>query len=364
MKPIILECEVVTPVFLSGANTHAAELRGPSFKGLIRYWWRATNANLDVNTLRDREQKIFGGTGSNENESTSNRSKVVLHIINSSKSNNTNTRLKDEIVDLDPNSEKHQGISYLLYSVASGMNSRPYIKPETKFLIKIYAPDDVMDELMKALAAFNCFGNIGSRSRRGAGSINIKIKDDCSNEALIPYKNFFDLSDVTNREELKNRFEQYGKMLSIPVQCNYSILKGSHVYIFDKCNNWIDALENIGEKFRSFRTQNKGRVFETPYFGIPVMHSDKSLFIAKEERSKKRSSDEKSIKRRPSPLIFKILKTSDKLYFPMIINMNGDFLPQNYVITNKRTDEQKKYSNEIVGEFLNTISNVSLEAEL
>jgi CRISPR-associated protein Cmr1 len=36
------EVEVVTPMFLGGANNLEAELRVPSIKGMLRFWWRAT----------------------------------------------------------------------------------------------------------------------------------------------------------------------------------------------------------------------------------------------------------------------------------------------------------------------------------
>jgi CRISPR-associated protein Cmr1 len=44
--------KIVTPMFLSGADQEATELRPPTIKGVIRFWWRALacsrfNGNLD-----------------------------------------------------------------------------------------------------------------------------------------------------------------------------------------------------------------------------------------------------------------------------------------------------------------------------
>lgn len=36
-KKIIFECEVVTPMFLAGADGKTPELRAPSIKGAIRF---------------------------------------------------------------------------------------------------------------------------------------------------------------------------------------------------------------------------------------------------------------------------------------------------------------------------------------
>lgn len=53
---------VVTPMFLSGADQTAAELRLPSFKGALRFWWRALAPARDVQQLRDVEDFLFGST--------------------------------------------------------------------------------------------------------------------------------------------------------------------------------------------------------------------------------------------------------------------------------------------------------------
>ena len=41
MDSVEFDLEVVTPMFLGGANVNDAELRIPSIKGMLRFWWRA-----------------------------------------------------------------------------------------------------------------------------------------------------------------------------------------------------------------------------------------------------------------------------------------------------------------------------------
>ena len=38
---VIATYRVVTPIFCAGADQQLAELRIPSFKGVLRFWWRA-----------------------------------------------------------------------------------------------------------------------------------------------------------------------------------------------------------------------------------------------------------------------------------------------------------------------------------
>ncbi len=44
MRSITFECETITPMFLARADGKTPELRPPSIKGLMRFWWRAMNA--------------------------------------------------------------------------------------------------------------------------------------------------------------------------------------------------------------------------------------------------------------------------------------------------------------------------------
>ena len=62
---ITAKYRVVTPMFLSGADQNHAELRLPSFKGALRFWWRALAAgrfNGDLTALRAAEDTLFGST--------------------------------------------------------------------------------------------------------------------------------------------------------------------------------------------------------------------------------------------------------------------------------------------------------------
>ncbi|WP_143108945.1 type III-B CRISPR module RAMP protein Cmr1, partial [Bathymodiolus thermophilus thioautotrophic gill symbiont] len=43
MKTIVATYRIITPMFISGAKVTEAELRIPSIKGAIRFWWRALN---------------------------------------------------------------------------------------------------------------------------------------------------------------------------------------------------------------------------------------------------------------------------------------------------------------------------------
>src|SRR6266702_2797554 len=68
MPKVIFTLRTLTPLFLAGADQAAAELRAPSFRGLMRYWQRALVGGLVGTTsqglekVKETETAVFGAT--------------------------------------------------------------------------------------------------------------------------------------------------------------------------------------------------------------------------------------------------------------------------------------------------------------
>lgn len=73
MHSITFTCETITPMFLAGADGQTPELRAPSIKGAMRFWWRAMNGHLGLEEMRKREGEIFGSAERG-------RSRVLLKV--------------------------------------------------------------------------------------------------------------------------------------------------------------------------------------------------------------------------------------------------------------------------------------------
>ena len=48
MQEVIFDLQTITPLFLAGADQQAAELRAPSFRGVMRYWLSGASGNYDI----------------------------------------------------------------------------------------------------------------------------------------------------------------------------------------------------------------------------------------------------------------------------------------------------------------------------
>lgn len=156
MEKIKFTCETITPMFLAGADSRTPELRPPSIKGAMRFWWRAMNGHLSLQELKKNESEIFGGTGKHQN-----RSSFTIRV----KSNAITPK------EYKPVPHKHFQL--------------PAIEPGSKFdvTLSMCSGDEKKNKLslekLKALFLITCYlGGFGKRVRRGMGSVNIEAIDD------------------------------------------------------------------------------------------------------------------------------------------------------------------------------------------
>jgi CRISPR type III-B/RAMP module RAMP protein Cmr1 len=204
MQTITFTCETITPMFLSGADGQTPELRPPSIKGALRFWWRAMNGHLvekkkdksgtdywDYSKLKEQEALIFGGT------EPAQRSRVIVRC---------------EQGNFNIAENKYRMIAH------KGSNSKCF---ETTQEICItlgltqninLGNDKVFNlDMLKALFEVFCYlGGLGKRNRRGNGGFKItkyKIKiNDTEQEYIYNQLDFgTTLVDKLNLVCLDNR---------------------------------------------------------------------------------------------------------------------------------------------------------------
>ena len=171
MKTITFTCETITPMFLSGADGQTPELRPPSIKGALRFWWRAMHGHLSLNELKEQESLIFGGTDGDKGG----RSKVLISIAQ----NDSNQSSSEAFMLPHKTNEKHK-------SPQCAFNVKNIIIINLKLTKdKVFYQKKMQDGKYKQIEIMNinllknlfiitgCLGGFGKRSRRGFGSIKI-----------------------------------------------------------------------------------------------------------------------------------------------------------------------------------------------
>lgn len=386
IRQIELKCETVTPLFMSGADGMTPELRAPSIKALIRYWWRAANADLNMDTLIDNEKNIFGGTGKRikqngdmQKNKEYGRSKVEIRVKHNISSHDISESLYgNDIKYKIKQSERgkrykapieYEGICYLLYSTILPNKERKYIKADTNFSIVLTFNDrDKKDinEFLKGFIFLEYFGALGTRSRRGAGSFRVLSLNGDTEYIDNNIKDNIVMDEIDNNTEVIKRIKNITGNLKKPVNENYSVLKGSKILVFDPKDTWKDALEFTGSNFKEFRGKFYFRpnndIYSPANFGLPIMHKKRDNKSTKMGAVKGKNYKQ-PISRRSSPLIFKVIKTEENVYFPVIIYLSGEFLPKDYAICNINdiNDETKYPNRNVVDDFLNTFGKNDYE---
>ena len=251
MEKITFDCEVITPMFLAGADGKTPEIRPPSIKGALRFWWRAMNGHLDLKELKRRETEIFGGAG--ENEGT--RSKVIIRVenkeINTSNNNLPNqgatSQHKGKTINI--NILNYLGYGPCVYDRATrGIKvSQDYISPGSKFKIIFFIDRKYIEEIKQSFTIFTKYGNLGAKARNGFGSF---YSPDITN---------FDIHDI----QLRNDVPFYSA-----ISKNAKLFKTRQQF-----SSWDKALGEIGKIYKSAREslEKPHSYNKRQYIGAPII---------------------------------------------------------------------------------------------
>ena len=180
---IVATYRVVTPMFCAGATPSHAEVRAPSFKGVLRFWWRAlawSRLRGDLKAIKKEEDKLFGSAGGG-------RSKVSMRVNMDGRQRTIreNTVLT---VSEEKSSVVGEGARYLGYGVMeafpsktkntkAGQLTRSCVRAPFDFTIQMRGRNLTEAEsssLENALVALGTFGGVGAKSRKGYGSLVLK----------------------------------------------------------------------------------------------------------------------------------------------------------------------------------------------
>lgn len=339
IKKITFEIETITPMFLAGADQSKVELRAASIKGLLRFWWRAVRSKSSIEALRKEESEIFGSSDEGVGGA-----RFSIRV----------TQPNEKTITVYPNPGRQDPVGYHLYSVFMQRGKeRPYYPEGSKFKLILTSRDENVLKIASAsLWTLVYLGGMGTRARRGAG--NMVVRNLEGEGGLFSGTELDFIPKGSNAEEvaewLKHNFELAKKLINndkTTFISEYSNLSFSRFVISSKnFTTWKDALGASG--FKAFRDSNKSRIFETPSFGFPIMHSDRTIVTGK--------VGNEAVSRRSSPLLFKVIKTDKKFYW-IVIRLTGELLPDAGVIKTSKSQNTKKPDYGIIDEFWAELKN-------
>lgn len=337
LRALEVELEAVTPLWIGGASAQS-ELRPPSVRGCMRFWFRALAGGLLGESLENvwqAESAVYGNTQ---------RASSVAVLMDGQPQ--TSASLTSETDPLP-------GIAYLFWStfqqkrdaIAVGerfrlaLRSRPFTFPPVEVQGRKLAMADGFELASASLWLLLRLGGVGARARRTAGGMRAVADPDgwptslppLVSRAATPAELASELGDGIRRvRQVAGWPEQ-----PLPDVSSYDLLhpRVCQLYLTERTfTSWWEAANWLGEQFRAFRIAHKldasgiaalllkgkmtARTIQRAVLGLPIVFFFKSMLAELTARgldpreARRKASATVSPARgqaRSSPLFFRIV---------------------------------------------------------
>lgn len=373
MNTLTATYRIVTPMFLGDAEQNAAEIRPPSIKGALRFWWRALNwgrfrADDDDATalrrLHEAEAKLFGAAA-NEKNTNRGQSRSLLTV----QSNVLKFKDKNRV---HAQFQSHDAARYLGYGLMEAFPSkvkntqagqlvRACIDEGQSFEVKLLCRGEEDQSVREALIALGLLGGLGSRSRHGMGSLSLmELQQNDEPVWKAP----------TNREDYIKAVRDLltGKRTTSTEPPYSAFANTTRVDVLLETASPYQALDAFGRAQLMYRSWGKnGKVLGKPreerfkadhdwsknirpqgfhprrvVFGLPHNYGKGSSMEVAPSRHK----------RRASPLLFHVHALGEKSFIGVSILLNSVFLPPGEGINAGGTEVPANIEWEILSDFL------------
>ncbi len=324
MDTLIATYRIVTPMFIGDGNQQATAIRPPSVKGALRFWWRALQwgkirpqwscDELALQELHETEACLFGCAAKEEHgQQAGGQGKFLLRVIQQA------NRKEKELEAKWP--EKNTGSAFLGFGILeSGKEVDGDFRPhregikeikDNKFTLrldfKLNTSQEDIDSIEQVLYVFGLLGGLGSRARRGFGSVAL-TEFQRNKEAVknLPY------TKQQYQQVIDELLAQYQKVIEYPP---YTAFSKQTLLKFVKTDQAIDARQihnKMGLDYKNFRLGfKKSDKSKKRAFGLPLASYDEN-------------------NRRSSPLFFHMHPLADNtfvgiaLYLPAVFHYEKD----------------------------------------
>lgn len=296
---------IVTPMFLGGADPRAKpdSIRPPSVKGALRFWWRACQwpallvefedrPHDALRALHEREARLFGSAASSREKSGQAR---FLMDVDQPKRVDARDRWP-----VDPQS----GSGYMAFGILplGEMPHRFGIEDGGSFSVRLRSRSDVTDvelqSLRAALRTWGTFGGLGSRARRGFGSIALS-RIDGDDVAMTRSQYEAEAATLLARGDSAEGLPPYtafSRHARFGVLCEDDDARTAH--------------DTAGRRFNAYRGMNgKVRGQAKRAFGLPLQKIDED-------------------NRRASPLLFHVHPLRGSRFVAAVLSLPARFHPE------------------------------------
>ncbi len=247
---------VVTPLFCAGADPNKPELRVPSFKGALRFWWRAlawARCGRNLAAIRRQEDGLFGSAAGGQ-------SRVSMRFAQTAGS--PEPILVRQVLEA-PGTDVPvgEGARYLGYGLMeafpsrkkgtkAGELTRACLRAPFEFTVQMRGRDlngPELESLENALIALGTLGGMGAKSRKGYGSM--VLRSLCVNGAE-------EWSRPQTVGELHNMIVSLRNDEGAATLPEFTALSGQarHVLVSSDTKEPVELLDRVGRELVRFRS--------------------------------------------------------------------------------------------------------------
>lgn len=274
MKKLMATYRIVTPMFIGDAVQMASSIRPPSIKGALRFWWRALNWGRclerergDVvkalQTLHREEGCLFGAA---VEEKGGGQGKFLLQVVGQPKKREKSWPLKLSKAQKNLGQVGSSYFGFGLWEDKTNSQHREAISEGQEFSISLcfkpYTAEKDVNDIKETLKVFGLFGGLGSRSRRGFGSVALTelVDGDISERFDYSLDDYRDIS----RQAIVNNIV----LNKIPFS---AFSKSARFEIVAKGGNAREVHNKAGIAYKEYRKLDK---VERVPFGLPLTKVD------------------------------------------------------------------------------------------
>lgn len=248
--------ELVTPAFLAGAHQRAedCDLHPATLRGLLRWWWRTLHAgHIPLSELQRLEMLVWGGTGQGDADEAGRGSAVAIRIERLGEiASKGYDKIKIAKEFVTPNPRESLGLFYASYGMDDDSEARRRcfvsegarwnvtlsVRPALLGNDRTIPAAAILKQAQIALWLLTRYGGVGSKARKGFGSLQDVIIDGIQERGacLTAARNFRDLCQIPSGRTSGAMIIEDAKFLEKSVTAE---------------NIW-KALDHIGSELRDF----------------------------------------------------------------------------------------------------------------
>lgn len=353
------DLRLITPLFAAGADQRRPELRAAAVKSALRFWYRAVDPRAVLAEGRGgprREDRIFGGSAEGLG-----RSPVLLEVTDTAKGVFRWEQVRGKLDRFNEGDGKHRknGLRYLCYSLFMRPNDqRAALPPGLGVTLTMRGERGALDRLdedgrrawIAALWLLGNLGSLGTRSRRGLGSVQIanwppfREKAWMRDAVLLP-----NLAAAETPEQWQVEFQRgkgvLDRWFEVFEKEKYRGARWLHPHLGENfrvallggSTSWEEALNRAGRKLQDFRLRREPdysdvkralreervprRAPERAAFGLPLTFWYSSMRVGEVEFLPTRS-DAGERKRHASLLRIRLVQLGKQVH-PLFVRLTG-----------------------------------------